>query len=308
MDFLIYPERKRTEQTKNAAMRELSEISNQMSSSFTRVRKTDVDDAKHQAAKLAEMRDAMNDDQRREDITKEIRVQEDKLKSISASIEYDMKVRDHLRLQSDQQNEIDLLEKQVTQEYEVLEEKMKDNSFLLSSYGEQKPRITKEDPVSPLDVLANNVRRKHLDAEDDVHRCNEALSEAQMKLSEKKALLGSHRQRLQQLQHRANQLNREEGGVQKILRVIRAIIRFDKTHIDTETINEYSTPSEVLKYLTEQINELSVLEEKPEVIIRIIKRLKKMVSFSHAPKFFAFHRRYLEDDATLLICECHCKG
>lgn len=217
-------------------MRELSAISNQMSSSLTRVRKSDVDEAKRHSTQLASARDELNNNPRREEITREIRVQEEKLKSISATIEQDTKIRDQLRLQSDQQNEIDMLEGQVAQEFEVLEEKIKDNSFLLTSHGEPHVKVTKEDPVSPLDIVANNVRRKHLDAEDDVNRCNDDLAKIQMKLSEKRAVFGSHRQRLQQLQNKANHLAREGGGVQKIGSIIRAIIRQDQDP-DPEKIN-----------------------------------------------------------------------
>jgi len=274
-------DRRRTEMTKNEAMRELSMVSGQMSSSLTRVRKSDVDEAKRHAAQLAATRDELNNNPRREDIAKEIRVQEEKLKSISATVEQDTKIRDQLRLQSEQQNEIVMLEGQVTQEFEVLEEKIKDNSFLLSSHGEAHVRVTKEDPVSPLDILSNNVRRKHLDAEDEVSRSNTDLSRIQIQLSEKKALITSHMQRLQNLQYRANQLNREGGGVQKIGSIIRAIIRQDDNP-SPQLIHANAKPQDVLAYLTDQINECNAMDDKPEQVKRIIKRLKKMVKTSAA--------------------------
>lgn len=92
----IENDRKRNEAAKQAAARELTEISSQMSSSLSRVRESDVDDAKTHAAGLAEKRDCLNKNPRREDITKEIRVLEDRLKSIAATIEQDTKIRDQL--------------------------------------------------------------------------------------------------------------------------------------------------------------------------------------------------------------------
>eukprot|EP00571_Detonula_confervacea_P010665 CAMPEP_0172307014 /NCGR_PEP_ID=MMETSP1058-20130122/7955_1 /TAXON_ID=83371 /ORGANISM="Detonula confervacea, Strain CCMP 353" /LENGTH=1404 /DNA_ID=CAMNT_0013019073 /DNA_START=130 /DNA_END=4344 /DNA_ORIENTATION=- len=268
-------DRKRNESAKTQAMRELTQISSQMSSSLSRVRKGDVEEAKHQAAQLAESRDEMNKHPRREETTKEIRVLEDKLKSIAATIEQDTKIREQLRLRSDEQNEIDMLERQVTQEYDVLTDLLSDNSFLISSQGEN-IRVTKEDPIAPVEVLHNNVRSKMLDAQDEVNRFNTAVGDIQKKVSEKNALLGSHRHRFQNLQLKKTALARPDGGVQKIKSVIKAIVRFDKETIDVGRINDDTSPTEVLKYIAEQVAGCSIHEEKPEHIARLIKRMKKM--------------------------------
>lgn len=148
-------DRRRNESEKNKAMRELTQISSQMSTALSRVRKSDVEDAKHEAAKLALDRDQMGQNPRREDITKEIRVLEDRLKSIAATIEQDTKIRDQLRLRSNEQNEIDMLDRQVDQEYDSLTDMIRDNSFLISSQGED-ARVSKEDPIAPIEVLHNN--------------------------------------------------------------------------------------------------------------------------------------------------------
>jgi len=254
----------------------LNQISSQMSSSLSRVRREDVDKAKHDAARLAKDRDEFNNHPRREEITKEIRVQEDRLKSISTSIEQDNKIRDQLRLRADEQNEIDMLERQVTQEYDTMIDLLKENSFLISSQGEGEPRVTKEDPLTPVDVLHNNVRNKLMDAQAEVERCNSAVGDVQKKVSEKQALLGNHRHRFQQLQQKKTHLLRDGGGVQRVKSVVKAIIRFDKDDIDPERINEDTSPAELLKYVAEQVKNYSNVEEKPENITKIVKRLKKM--------------------------------
>lgn len=92
-------------------MKELHGVGSQMSS-HTRVSASDVEEAKKEAEKVARDRDDMNKHPRREQITKELRVQDDKLKSISAKIEADTKVRDQLRLKADEQNEIDMVSRQ----------------------------------------------------------------------------------------------------------------------------------------------------------------------------------------------------
>ena len=172
----------------------MNELRSSVSTSLSRVRKSDVDDANRQATELAKRRDEMNNNPRREDITKEIRVLEDKLKSLSATIEHDTKIRDQLRLRSADQNEIDMLEKQVSQEYDILTDLLRDNSFLISSHCGN-VRVTKDDPIAPVEVLANAVRNKLIVAQNEVDRSTSSVGEIQKKVSEKKALLGNQRQR-----------------------------------------------------------------------------------------------------------------
>jgi hypothetical protein len=62
---------------------------------------------------------------RRDDIAKEIKVQEDKLKSIASRIEQDMKIRKVLNDQKNEQSEIDMLEKQVSDEFLGLKDMLK---------------------------------------------------------------------------------------------------------------------------------------------------------------------------------------
>ena len=75
--------KKRIENSKREAIRELEQVKSQMSSTYTRVREVDVEDAKRQAANLAKSRDECNSDPRREQIQHEHKVLEDKLKSLS---------------------------------------------------------------------------------------------------------------------------------------------------------------------------------------------------------------------------------
>lgn len=298
-------DKKRTEAAKDEARRELQNISTQSSSAYNRVKKSDVDEAKRAALELAKSRDEMNNDPRREEITREIRVEEDRLKTISVKIEQDTNLRNQLRELSEEQNEIDMLEKQVAQEYEILEEKLRDASYLLQTHHESHVKITPDDPVIPLEHLLDNIRNKKLNADDDVTRCNDAVAEVMKKQSEKKALQGSYQQRMVQLTQKKNMLNRPEGGVNKINSVIRAILRFDKDSIDPDRMNDNTNPSEVLAYLGEQITEYSNIDIKPEAIKRVLKRLKKMAQnnmecpccarpFQEDDEINAFQSRILE--------------
>eukprot|EP00970_Alexandrium_tamarense_P014915 scaffold4488_cov185-Alexandrium_tamarense.AAC.19 len=269
----VESDRRRINESKLEAMRELQAVGNQMSSAISRVRQSDVDEAKKQAADLARTRDELNNGSRRDDIAKEIKVQEDKLKSIASRIEQDMKIRKVLNDQKNEQSEIDMLEKQVSDEFLGLKDMLKDNSYVLSEHGEHNVTVTTEDPVSPVEVAANNIRRKHLDAEDDVNRANEAIADLNGKIAEKRAVLSQNNGRLQQLKNRANQLNAEGGAVQKVNNVVSAILRSDL--YDPDLITADSKPSEIMQFLQDAISELSAIDVKPEVVSRILKPLKK---------------------------------
>ena len=79
----VESDKKRIEDSKREAIRELEQVKSQMSSTYSRVREVDVEEAKKQAADLAKSRDEMNNNPRREEITREFKVLEDKLKSLS---------------------------------------------------------------------------------------------------------------------------------------------------------------------------------------------------------------------------------
>ena len=77
-------------------------------------------------------------------------------------------------------------------------------------------------------------------------------------------------------QKRTNLLG-ADGGVQKIKSVIRAIMRSEKDNIDIDKINEDSNPTEVAKFIADQITNFQEFDEKPEHLNKIMKRLKRMV-------------------------------
>ena len=79
----IESNKKRIEDSKREAIRELDQVKNQMSATYSRVRQVDVDDAKRQAADSAKARDEFINDPRREQIQQQFKVLEDKLKSLS---------------------------------------------------------------------------------------------------------------------------------------------------------------------------------------------------------------------------------
>ena len=138
----------------------------------------------------------------------------------SLSIEQDGKVRDQLRLQSDARSEIEMLQKQAAQEFDGLKDKIRENSGLCSAHGEV-VRVTEDEPVLPLQVIKDSIRQKFDDAERDIDKSHKTIAGLHSKVTEKNAILQNHKNRLGQLRQRANQLDHEDGPVQKISRVVR---------------------------------------------------------------------------------------
>ncbi len=120
---------------------------------------------------------------------KEIRVFEDWLKSISATIEQDTKIRNTRRLKFNEESEITMLEKQVAQEYDALVDLVKDNSYLIGAQGGNSNAPSKDNPLAPAEVLANNVRNTSIAAQNNLKRQTLRVGDIQKKQSEKKGKL-----------------------------------------------------------------------------------------------------------------------
>ncbi len=85
------------------------------------------------------------------------------------------------------------------------------------------------------------------------------------------------------LQLKRTQLLGADGGVQKIKSVIRAILRHERDHIDLDKYNEDTSPTEILKFIADQVTSFQELDEKPEHVTKIMKRLKRMVRVPNFP-------------------------
>eukprot|EP00956_Cyclotella_meneghiniana_P025432 scaffold53083_cov54-Cyclotella_meneghiniana.AAC.1 len=159
---------------------------------------------------------------------------------IDLSIKHELKYRDKLRSRAEAQFEIDVLVRQAGQEFESLMDKIRENSELIAANGEV-IRIDEEDPVLPIQVVKDSIRRKYevAVAQMDINMCHTVA-------------------RLLQLRNRASQLNREDGPVHKINRVISALVREQRDLIgdDDEAINSNTPPEDAIRFISNQITDL----------------------------------------------------
>jgi hypothetical protein len=72
------------------------------------------------------------------------------------------------------------LERQVFQEFDVLNDLKRDNDFLILPQGEN-PCLTKDVPIAPIEVQANNVHNKMIGAQSDFDRQNSRVDKIQKK-------------------------------------------------------------------------------------------------------------------------------
>ena len=77
------------------------------------------------------------------------------------------------------------------------------------------------------------------------------------------------------LQQKKTILLLANGGVQQIKSVIRAIMRLEKDNLDV--INEDSSPTKVLKFISTQAANLQHMDKRPKHLTKIIKRMRSMV-------------------------------
>ena len=56
-------------------------------------------------------------------------------------------------------------------------------------------------------------------------------------------------------------------------------MRFERDVIDIDQYNEDTNPTEILKFIAGQVATYQDLDKKPEHVAKIIKRLKRMVSY-----------------------------
>lgn len=57
-------------------------------------------------------------------------------------------------------------------------------------------------------------------------------------------------------------------------------MRYEKDSIDVDRINEDTNPTEVLKFIASSVTSLQEMDEKPEHVAKIMRRLKRLVRLS----------------------------
>jgi len=274
---------KRFQTEREKALEELQSMARN-AFSVTRIRKSDIDDARRQAEKFALQRDELNNSARRTDIPMEIRQKEEQIEKLKRCIEDDSMSLRELRRCAEENNAIEILQRQIAQDLEALDEMKEENSFLLQKYNVM-PHLpantSNDDLVRVMSNLFQEVIIKVDDAKSNLRESNEKVRSIESQLSKASALFNHKRHLLSQNKEQVAIVGGESRGVQRIKQITKSIRNFEISQgcDESEVIGSDTEPHAILEYLTNRIaevNKLNTIDDQPEIVSLAIKRLKKL--------------------------------
>ncbi len=288
--FLVDLHRLASEREK--AKREIQKMSRIISSS--RMRKSDIEEAKRTAAKFAKIQNDLHNDPRRTEIPREIKENEEKVASLKGDIKGITDVLHDLRKCAEEQNSIDMLEHQITQDMELVEEMKNENSALLYQYNVQIPLDGNErELVSTMDTLLGDIGDKYETASKAVEERSDALKENENRLSELSALMNQNKSTLRNRNDELSKLVGDGRGVQRIKNIIKSVRQFEQNFFGECNLSATAEPQQLLEHFTKKLGELATEHDQPESVSRTMTKLRKMAK-----------RKNAAGEAIGIICPC----
>ncbi len=244
------------------------------------MRKSEIDEAKRAAERYAKIRNDLNNDSRRDSIPKEISEKESKIFKIKADIDELNSALRELRKCAEEQNNIDILQRQVQQDLELIDEMKEENDFLLKRFQIRVPDVDAEDCTTvnnAMDSILDDVTDKLDKCTRDFDKASDDQKKNANKLSKLSALVSHKRDLLAKRKEQQNVLNADGRGVQKIKAVVKSARNFEREVFGETQVALNMDPQNLLQYFTVRIGEANAEEGvSPETTSKIIKKLKKM--------------------------------
>ena len=270
--------------------------------SHGRIRKTDIEETRRNAAKLAKDRDLANSDSRRTQIPVEIRSLEEKIDVIKRKIEDDRMVLDSLRHSAENQNAITMLQEQCEKDVEALEDMFRDQSYLLQKHNLKPEKampasgedLDGQELLSFVEGILDSVSEKHDALSSDLAKAEESVSRTQRSCNERSAVLSSQQQSLHVVTNRLEQLEGEHGSVTQAQKMIEDL-RVHEAGLGLSPPSKDVSPQDLVRYIDSRLSELE--DDAPtddvEFARKLLKKLEKMaVVPDNSPQGFT------------LICPC----
>mmetsp|Transcript_6676 Transcript_6676/g.9616 ORF Transcript_6676/g.9616 Transcript_6676/m.9616 type:complete len:1419 (+) Transcript_6676:37-4293(+) len=266
---------KRYQGLKNEAMEELRRLGN--TTSFSRIKKSDIDEARRNVEKFSKLRDEANNNPRRMAIPREIKEKQDKIQRLKASIEEDNQVLKQLRQCAEDQNNIQLLKNQVSSDMESLLIAKDDNSFLLQKHDVHPIFHIESDHdelVNTMESMASKVQDKLDTSNDKLSIEARNLKDIGIRLAKENSLLNHTKELLDTKKAKLSELGGR--GVQRVKQILKAVRAFETTQGLGDPIHNDIDPQDFLQHLTKRIGEFSIDDDSPESISRTIKKMRKL--------------------------------
>lgn len=194
-----------------------------------------------------------------------------------------------LRETAEAQHEITVLKQQIERDIEDLKESIHESDFALKSRNISAPAIESsgdervDELTNAMDKLTENVSSKFQISESELQKAREEFNAVQNVVAEKSGLLARDEQLVHSKRGILANLS-SEGGIKKVENVVFELRQFEAANDLTTppSLNE-TKPKELLGYLEERLEaqEAESLEGiQPEVVSKIMKRLKNMVRYA----------------------------
>jgi DNA repair protein RAD50 len=285
----IENDRKKLEKEHDGARKELSRIGTQLTST-SRLRKSDVEEAKRNAAEIAKKRDETNDNPRRTQVPIEIRSVEEKMDKLKRDLEDDKMALTMLRHSAEAQNAIVVLKEQSAKELESLQDSIKDLGYVFQQYNITDPGelpstledTSGEDLTQTVSKIVDELSDKYHGLTLEQSKTSGEVNRLQKTVSENQALLAHNQRALSSKKLSIGQLDAKNGSIDKIRRVAVELRRFESEHgVTTPVSLDESKPQELQSYLDTKLEEeesTSTEGIQPAVVRKIMKKLLKQVS------------------------------
>mmetsp|Transcript_9009 Transcript_9009/g.11264 ORF Transcript_9009/g.11264 Transcript_9009/m.11264 type:complete len:1428 (+) Transcript_9009:162-4445(+) len=265
-------EKSRFSNDQRNARREILSLSNHQTQQ-SRVRKTDVDQARQFSLQALHDRDEMSKNSRLMDIPAEIRHCDAQIDDIQRSIDNDGYLLKDLRSTAEEQNAVRMLESQIKQDVEGVNELLKEQNYLFIKYNLEQPDAV---DLRSLEGLYLTVVEKSETLNKELNEEQNDLENKQREATEKQTILQQSDQRKHNLKRKVSILLSDNRGVKKIASVIDEIIQSEAEWDMTSKVSRDVQPQDLLTHMSNTLNDLSSDEDNTETISKAIKTLKKM--------------------------------
>lgn len=247
--------------------------------SSSRMRKSEIDEAKRSADSFADKRDKLNRDERLKTIPRDIEEKDIKITKMKGEIDGLNNALKELRKCAEDQNNIDILVKQVRQDSELIEEMKGENDFLLKYFKIKLPDVERGDGREvndTMDSILLDVESKLNTTTSEYDKAIEEQKKSSDQVSKVSALLSHKKETLEYQNEQLSVLNKDGRGVQGIKNVIKIARQFETKHFQRCDIAVNANPQQLQQYFTKRLGELSSEELQPEGVSKVIKKLRKL--------------------------------
>ena len=261
---------------------ELNDVASRITG-VNRISKSEVDNFVKDADNYAKERDELAKSPRLTEIPVEIKAAEDKIHSLSRSIDTYNETLTEMRRFSDQESAIEMLKEQILKEEDVLETDFKE---VLSKYPAYEEVLSSVKPknLKELEDCTSNIHNQLLTNRRDEKDATEKIKAKQKEVTEISTMLKHNKKQLGTVEKKQASLTKKSGKISKI-KDIAEIVRNEELELnddDSPTVPSSDLskcdPQVLLNTLVTDKTEIKNSSAMKETILQFPKLLKKLIN------------------------------